>query len=299
MKDLKAPVIKNQIPGPKAQELLKLREKYVPTAIGHLVPTFIKKGEGVVVEDVDGNLLFDFAGGIGALNIGYSHPEVVEAVKAQAEKYFHPQINCILYESYIKLAEKLAEILPGDNNKKTMFVNSGGEAVENAVKIAKKYTGKTDIFSLEAAFHGRTMMAMSLTSKVKPYKLGFGPFPPGVHKLPSPYCYRCPYGQERETCNLRCAERLEEMLVTVAAPEEVAAVIVEPVQGEGGFIVLPKEFVTRIKQICEANNILLIDDEIQTGFSRTGKLLACEHWDVEPDIIVTAKSLAGDRKSVV
>lgn len=293
LKKIKTPQVKTRIPGPKAKELLELKEKYVPLGVYLTVPTFIKRGEGAVIEDLDGNILIDFAGGIGVLHIGYSHPEVVEAVKTQAEKYFHTSINVVLYESYIKLAQKLAEITPGDYHKKTMFVNSGAEAVENAIKIARKYTGKTDIISFEGAFHGRTLMTMSLTSKVKPYKFGFGPFAPGVYKLPFAYCYRCSYGLERETCNLRCAERLEEIFVTVTSAEDVAAVILEPIQGEGGFIVPPKEFVTRIKEICEANDVLLICDEIQSGFSRTGKMFACEHWDVMPDIITMAKSLAG------
>jgi len=291
--NIKKPKIKTEIPGPKAKALLQLKEKYVPKGIFNTVPTFIKRGEGAVIEDIDGNILLDFAGGIGVLNIGHSHPEVVEGVKEKAEKFFHSSINVVLYESYIQLAKKLCEITPGNFKKKTMFVNSGAEAVENAIKIARKYTKKTDIISFEGAFHGRTLLTMSLTSKVKPYSFGFGPFAPGIHKIPFAYCYRCSYGLERSSCSLRCVERLNEIFSSVISAEDVAAVILEPIQGEGGFILPPDEFVNRLKEICEKNNILLIADEIQTGFCRTGKMFASEYWEVAPDIITTAKSIAG------
>jgi 4-aminobutyrate aminotransferase / (S)-3-amino-2-methylpropionate transaminase / 5-aminovalerate transaminase len=293
IRSIKKPSIKTIIPGPKSKELLKNKDEFVPQGVFNTVPTFIKRGEGAVIEDVDGNILFDFAGGIGVLNIGYSHPEVVETVKKQAENFFHSSINVVLYESYIKLAKKLCEITPGDFKKKTMLVNSGAEAVENAIKIARKYTKKSDIICFEGAFHGRTLLTMSLTSKVKPYSFGFGPFAPGIHKMPFANCYRCAYGLQRETCNLRCAERLEEMFISVVDPENVAAVILEPIQGEGGFILPPDEFITKLKNICNKHNILFIADEIQSGFCRTGKMFASEYWDVVPDIITTAKSMAG------
>jgi len=292
IKNIKKPEIKTKIPGLKSKELLKLKEKYVPQGVSNTVPTFIKRGEGAVVEDIDENIFLDFVGGIGVLNIGYSHPEVVEVVKKQAGKFFHSSINVVLYESYIQLAKKLCEITPGDFSKMTLFVNSGAEAVENAIKIARKYTKKTDIVCFEGAFHGRTLLAMSLTSKVKPYSFGFGPFAPGIHKIPYANCYRCAYGLKRESCNLRCAERLEEIFTSVVDAGNVAAVILEPIQGEGGFILPPDEFVNRLKEICEKNNILLIADEIQTGFCRTGKMFASEYWSVIPDIIIMAKSLA-------
>ncbi len=290
--DTKFPKVKTTIPGPKAQELLKFKEKYVPNGVSVNAPTFIEKGQGALIEDVDGNTFLDFAGGIGVLNIGYSHPEVLEAVKLQADKFFHSSFNVILYESYIRLAEKMAQITPGNFDKKTLFLNSGAEAVENAIKIARKYTKKTDIICFEGAFHGRTLLGMSLTSKIKPYKFGFGPFASGIHRIPYPYCYRCPYGLEKDSCDLRCAERLDEIFLSVVEPENVAALILEPIQGEGGFIVPPDEFMTRIKEICVKNNILFIVDEIQTGFCRTGKLFATDYLGIEPDIITTAKSLA-------
>jgi len=290
---IERPQVNIAIPGPKSKKLLKIKEEYVPKGLLNVVPTFIKRGEGAVIEDIDGNILFDFAGGIGVLNIGYSHPEVVDAVKTQAEKFFHSSINVVLYESYVKLAKKLCEITPGDFKKKTVLFNSGAEAVENAIKIARKYTKKSDIICFEGAFHGRTLLTMSLTSKVKPYSFGFGPFAPGVHKIPYANCYRCAYGLQRETCNLRCAERLEEMFISVVDPENVAAIILEPIQGEGGFVLPPDEFISKLKNVCNKHNILFIADEIQTGFCRTGKLFASEYWDVIPDIMTTAKSMAG------
>jgi len=290
--NIKKPNIKTEIPGPKAKRLLKIRDQYIPSGVYHTIPTFIKRGEGAVIEDIDGNILLDFAAGISVLNIGYSHPEVVKAVKKQAGKFFHSSINVILYESYIQLSKKLCEITPGDFPKMTMFVNSGSEAVENAIKIARKYTKRTDIICFEGAFHGRTLLTMSLTSKVKPYSFGFGPFAPGIHKIPYANCYRCAYGLERETCHLRCAERLEEIFTSVVDAENVAAIIVEPIQGESGFIVPPDKFITKIKNICEKYNILFIADEVQTGFCRTGKMFASEYWSVIPDIITMAKSLA-------
>ena len=293
IRNIKKPEIKTGIPGPKSQELLKIKEKYVPQGLFQTVPTFVKRGEGAVIEDIDGNILIDFTGGIGVLNIGYSHPEVVEVVKDQAEKYFHTAITVVLNEPYVQLAKKLCEITPGDFSKKTIFFNCGAEAVENAIKIARKYTKKTDIICFEGAYHGRTLLTMALTSKSKPYTFGFGPFAPGVYKIPFGNCYRCAYSLRRETCNLRCAERLEEIFATVVDAENVAAVIVEPIQGEGGFNLPPDEFFTKIKEICEKNNILLIADEIQTGFCRTGKMFASEYWSVVPDIVTTGKSIAG------
>jgi len=187
----------------------------------------------------------------------------------------------------------LREITPGNFKKKTMLVNSGAEAVENAIKIARRYTKKTDIICFEGAYHGRTLLTMTLTSKVKPYSFGFRPFVPGIHKIPFAYCYRCSYGLERSSCNFRCAERLNEIFDSIVSAENVAAVILEPIQGEGGFVLPPDEFVNRLSEICKKNNILLIADEIQTGFCRTGKMFASEYWETAPDIITTAKSIAG------
>lgn len=289
------PKIVAELPGPKSQELLKLREENVATGISYGIPTFIQRGEGAMVEDVDGNILMDFVGGIGVLNIGYSHPEVVAVVKEQVEKYFHTSINVIQYEQYVRLAEKMNELVPGDFKKKTMFVNSGAEAVENAVKIARKSTGRTEIVTFTGAFHGRTSLTMALTSKVKPYKHGFGPFPTGIHRAEFPYIYRRPTGISEENAIEYFIEKLHNFFLEEVSPDEVAAIIIEPVQGEGGFLPVPIGYVKELRKICDENGILLICDEIQSGFGRTGRLFACEYWadnGIYPDIMTSAKSIA-------
>jgi len=285
-------IVTPEVPGPKAQELLALHKENVPSGVSNVLPTFVKRAEGALFEDVDGNVFLDFAGGIGVLNIGYSNAEVVEVVKEQAEKFFHTMINNVYYEQYGKLAKELNLLMPGDHAKKTFFVNSGAEAVENAIKIARKYTKRTEIITFTGAFHGRTLMTMSLTSKVKPYKFGFGPFAPGIHRMEFPYCYRCPFGLDRKTCGLHCANRFEDFFLEEVDASEVAAVIIEPVQGEGGFILPPDEYVERLRKICDENGIVLIADEIQSGFARTGKMFAHDYWSVTPDLVTTAKSMA-------
>ncbi len=290
---LVGPKIKTEIPGPKSKELLIKREENVPKGVSQGAPIFANKGEGALIEDVDGNVFLDFVGGIGVLNIGYSHPEVIQAIKDQSEKFLHTSINVVLYEQYIKLAEELNELIPGNFKKKTMLVNSGAEAVENAVKIARKYTKRTEVIAFTGAFHGRTNLTMGLTSKVKPYKFEFGPFAPGIHRMQFPYCYRCPYDKKRESCNLYCADQFESFFIEVVDPSEVAAIIIEPLQGEGGFVLPPDEYITKLRELCDEHGILLIADEIQTSYGRTGKLFAIEHWNVEPDIVTTAKSIAG------
>ncbi|BAF59366.1 4-aminobutyrate aminotransferase and related aminotransferases [Pelotomaculum thermopropionicum SI] len=284
--------IKTEIPGPKSLELLELRKKYVPKGISNSGQVFAGEAEGAVITDVDGNRYIDFATGIGVINVGHRHEKVVKAAKEQIDKYIHTSFNVIMYEPYVRLAEKLAAITPGSFPKKTMFANSGAEAVENAVKIARKYTKRTGIIALECAFHGRTLMTMTLTSKIRPYKYGFGPFAPEVYKIPSAYCYRCYFGLEYPSCDMRCLSNLERFFVAEQPADNIAALIAEPVQGEGGFIVPPPEFLPGLKQICEKYGILFVVDEIQTGFGRTGKLFACEHFGLAPDIITIAKSLA-------
>lgn len=287
------PQMLTQLPGPKSKKLMELRDRNVPKGVSVNVPTFLKAGSGAMVVDVDGNLMLDFAGGIGVLNIGYSHPEVVEVVKEQTDKFFHAMVNVLQYEQYSLLAQKMNEIAPVEGAAKTMFVSTGAEADENAIKIARRFTGKTDIIAFEGAFHGRTLLTLALTSKVKPYKYGFGPFPAGIHHFPFAYCYRCPYGLEKKDCGLRCAERIREAFLSVVDPDDVAAIIVEPVQGEGGFILPPDEFMVELRKICDHHNIVLIVDEIQTGFNRTGKRFALDHIGIKADIVTTAKSLAG------
>ncbi|MFX4263212.1 4-aminobutyrate--2-oxoglutarate transaminase [Pelotomaculum propionicicum] len=284
--------LKTQVPGPKSQEILELRQKYVPRGISYSTQIFVKEAKGAVITDVDGNEFIDFAGGIGVNNAGHCHEKVVQAAKDQIDHFIHTSFNVAQYEQYVKLAEKLDEVTPGSFPKKTMFANSGAEAVENAVKIARKYTNRTGIIALECAFHGRTLLAMTLTSKVKPYKYGFGPFASDVYKVPSAYCYRCYYGLSYPSCDLQCLKNLERFFVAECPSDQVAAVIAEPVQGEGGFIVPPPEFLPGLKQICEKHGILFIADEIQTGFGRTGKLFACENFGLVPDLMAIAKSLA-------
>ncbi|SNS61355.1 4-aminobutyrate aminotransferase / (S)-3-amino-2-methylpropionate transaminase [Anaerovirgula multivorans] len=296
MLELREPKIVTELPGPKSKEMLKQRAENVPQGVSNIVPLYIKRGEGALFEDVDGNVFLDFAGGIGVLNIGYSHPEVVAAVKEQSDKFFHTSINVVLYEQYAKLAEKLNKLIPGDFKKKTMLVNSGAEAVENAIKIARKYTKRTEIITFTGAFHGRTLLTMTMTSKVKPYKWDFGPYAPGIRRMLFPYCYRCPHGLEKATCNLHCAKQFEAFFLEEVTPEDVAAIILEPIQGEGGFIIPPDEYIKALRKICDKHGILLIADEVQSSYCRTGRMFATEYWKelgVCPDIVATAKSIAG------
>ncbi|WP_425712651.1 4-aminobutyrate--2-oxoglutarate transaminase [Fictibacillus sp. Mic-4] len=279
------------IPGPKSQEILERRKRVVPRGISNGTTAFVKKASGALVEDVDGNTYIDFAGAIGTINVGHSHPEVVKAIKDQADQFIHTGFNVMMYESYIELAEKVTELAPGDFPKQAAFFNSGAEAVENAVKIARKYTKRQGIVSFRRGFHGRTLMTMTMTSKVKPYKYEFGPFAPEVYKAEYPYAYRRPEGMTEEQYSQYLVEQFEHFLIADAAPESIAAVVMEPVQGEGGFIIPTKEFVQGIYNICKKYGILFVADEIQTGFSRTGKYFAIDHFGVEPDLITISKSL--------
>lgn len=280
------------LPGAKTKELLKRRQQAVSKGVGNNFPLFVEKAQGALLHDVDGNVFLDFAGAIGTINVGHSPAEVVEAVKAQMERYIHTCFHVGMYEPYVALAEKLAQITPGDFSKKAVFLNSGAEAVENAVKIARKYTGRTGIVSFTRGFHGRTLLGMSLTSKVKPYKFQMGPFAPAIYKAPYPYPFHRPATMSEQQYAQFCLSQFEDFLLTEAAPEELAAVIMEPVQGEGGFIVPPKEFVQGVFAICKKHNILFIADEIQTGFGRTGAMFASTHFDIEPDLITVSKSIA-------
>lgn len=284
--------LKTQIPGPNSQSLLEKKQKYVAQGISNGTPLFIDRAEGALMTDVDGNTFIDFYGGIGVINAGHCPKPVVKAIQDQAEKLLHTCFMVTMYDSFVDLAQKLTEITPGTFEKKTALVNSGAEAVENAVKIARAYTKRTGILAFEMAFHGRTNMTMALTSKVKPYKHGFGPFAPDVHRIPSAYCYRCHYGSSYPGCGMQCLQQFDRFFAAEVAPESVAAMIIEPVQGEGGFIVPPKEFLPGLKKIAEQHGILLIIDEVQTGFGRTGKMFASEQFGVVPDIMTMAKSIA-------
>ena len=288
-----APKIVVTPPGPKSVELMRLREKYVPKAVYNVTPIFVDESEGAVIRDVDGSEYIDFATGISCLNVGHRNPKVIKAVKEQLERYLHLCFHVTPYEPYVRLAEKLALIAPGNFEKKVVLVNSGAEAVENAVKVARRFTKKTVIIAFEYAFHGRTRLTMSLTGSVHPYKYGFGLLDPAIHRTPYAYCYRCSFGLEYPTCNMRCLEYIKNTLAIHLSPDDVAAIIAEPIQGEGGFIVPPKEFLPGLRKICDENDILLIADEVQSGMGRTGKMFAVEHYNVVPDIITMAKSLGG------
>jgi 4-aminobutyrate aminotransferase / (S)-3-amino-2-methylpropionate transaminase / 5-aminovalerate transaminase len=274
-------------------ELVALRNRHVPKGTFHSTPAFVESAHGAVLVDADGRELIDFAGGIGVVNVGHSHPKVVAAIQDQAAKFIHTCFHVAMYEPYVKLAAKLNELSPGAFHKMTMFANSGAEAVENAVKIARHATGRPAVIALEGAFHGRTLLTMTLTAKVKPYKQGFGPFAPEVYRMPNAYCYRCPFGLRYPSCDAACADYLEEFFVGSVAPEQTAALIAEPIQGEGGFVTPPPEYFAKLQAICRKYGIVLIVDEVQSAMGRTGKLFAIEHWGVEPDIVTVAKSLAG------
>lgn len=288
-----AAIISDTIPGPKAKELFDRRMQAVARGISYNAVLFVKEAKGALIKDVDDNVFIDFAAGIGVQNIGHSNEDFINAVTEQVKKYTHTSINIAMYEPYIALAEQLIAITPGSSEKKVMFANSGAEAVENALKIARKYTRKQGVISLECAYHGRTYAAMTLTSKVKPYKFEFGPFLSEFYKIPSAYCYRCPYKSTYPGCGLACAERLDTMLKGELVPEAIAAFIAEPIQGEGGFIVPPREYLPAMESICRKNNIVFIIDEVQAGFARTGKFFASEHFDIHPDIMTLSKSIAG------
>ena len=285
--------LKTAIPGPKSQALVERRRRAVPQGVPLTVPIAIAHAEGALLTDIDGNRLIDFAGGIGTLNTGHRHPAVVAAAKAQLDEYIHACFQVVNYEPYVAAAERLNALTPGAFPKKTMFVNSGAEAVENAVKIARRHTGRQAVIAFDHAFHGRTLLTMTLTSKVMPYKKGFGPFAPEVYRLPFPYCYRCETGPAQGRCCLASRAHLETLVATQVDPDSVAAVIIELELGEGGFVPAPPEFVDALAEFAREHGIVLIDDEIQSGFGRTGKLFAAEHYGLAPDVIVTAKSLAG------
>jgi 4-aminobutyrate aminotransferase/(S)-3-amino-2-methylpropionate transaminase len=248
-------------------------------------PVFVAEAEGATVTDVDGNRFLDFAGGVGVMNVGHGHPRVVEAIQEQAARYVHTDFTVVPYEGYVELAERLAELVPIRGETRAAFFNAGTEAVENAVKFARLATGRHAVIAFEGGFHGRTMLALSLTSKPHPYKTGLGPFSAEVYRAPFPNEYRGPSAAE-------ALERLEYMLHTHVPPEQVAAIVFEPEQGEGGFVPAPAEFVTGLRTLCDRHGIVLVADEVQTGFGRTGRMFAMEHYGVEPDVITVAKSIA-------
>ena len=285
--------LRTAVPGPRSTALAARRNAAVPRGLSHATPVYVAKAEGATIEDVDGNRFIDLAGGIGCLNVGQRSPGVTKAIHEQVDRFLHTCVQVTPYESYVRLAERLNEVTPGRFAKKTLFVNSGAEAVENAVKVARAYTKRPGIIAFEDAFHGRTMMTLSLTSKTHPYKAGFQPFPGEVYRIPFAYCYRCSYSLKYPSCDIYCALHLEDTFKRVVAQEGVAAVIAEPVLGEGGFVVPPPDYFKVLLEVCRRYNVLFIADEVQSGFGRTGALFACERYGIEPDILVSAKSLGG------
>jgi 4-aminobutyrate aminotransferase/(S)-3-amino-2-methylpropionate transaminase len=276
------------IPGPKSRAVLERKAKVVPDALSVHAQVMIDHGLGASFTDIDGNTFLDFSGGVGCHTVGYSHPRVIEAATKAAARFTHTDFTVIPYESYIDLAERLA-LRCGEGPRKVFMANSGAEAVENAVKIARAATGRSAIICFEGAFHGRTLLAMSLTSSQRPYKAGFGPFAPEIYRVPYPYPYRHP---RPDLAGKEALEAIERAFTTLVDPSNVAAVIVEPIQGEGGFVVPPPEFLPGLQKLCQQHGILTIADEIQTGFGRTGRFLASEHFGFEPDIVTLGKSIA-------
>ena len=285
--------LQTAIPGPKSRALAERTATAVPRGLSHATPIYVERAEDAWLEDVDGNRFLDFGGGIGCINVGHRQPEVVSAIRHQLDHHLHTAAQVVSYESYVAVAERLNAATPGKFPKKTLLVNTGAEAVENAVKIARAHTGRPGIIAFEDAFHGRTMMALALTSKTHPYKAGFAPLPGDVYRIPYAYCYRCSYSLQYPSCDLFCARHLEDTFKRVVASEDVAAVIAEPVLGEGGFVVPPKDFFRVLIEVCHRHGVLFIADEVQSGFGRTGRLFASEYYGIEPDLLLTAKSLGG------
>ena len=294
LKDELPKIITETLPGPKASKIIARRAEAVPSAIKCVYPVVIERGEGAMIEDVDGNRFLDWIGGVGVLNVGFSHPEITEEVKKQSEKYFHGMFNIVTHEGYVKLAEKLNEIVPvkGDK-KKTYFANSGAEADKNAVKVAKAFTKRPNIICFSGAFHGRTNLTMAMTSK-KAYAKGLGPFPEGVYRAEYPYLYRKPAGMTEEEAIKYYIDSIYKVFEECSPADYIAAIVVEPLQGEGGFIPAPIEWIKAVRKICDENGIMLIADEVQSGFCRTGRMFASQYWKeagVMPDILATAKSI--------
>jgi 4-aminobutyrate aminotransferase/(S)-3-amino-2-methylpropionate transaminase len=290
-------VLKTKIPGPKSQALMTERQAAVARGPFHVTPIFIARAEGAVIEDVDGNHLIDFAAGIGVVATGHCHPSIVSAVRDQTGEFLHAGFNITPYENYIRLCQRLnqsfARLHPAPVQAKSFLANSGAEAVENAVKIARAFTGRQAIICFDHAFHGRTYMAMTLTSKFKPYKYGFAPFNPEVYRAPFPYCYRWRTSSDPAVVAEQCFEEFVRLAKYQLSPNQIAAVIFEPVLGEGGFVPMLPEFLKKLRTFCSEHGIVLIADEIQSGFGRTGTLYACEQLGCSPDLLVTAKGLGG------
>jgi len=290
---MKAPHIQTALPGPKAQAIVERDHRVSAPAYGRVYPLVVRQAQGMVVEDVDGNLFLDFMAGIAVASTGHSHPRVVKAIEEQAKKFLHICGSDYYYEPMVELAEKLNRLAPGPAPKKVFFTNSGAEAVEAAFKLARYHTKRQHVIAFHGAFHGRTLGALSLTASRASHRAHFGPLIPGVHHLPYGFCHRCPYQLTYGSCGIACVDVIEKQLFRYEVrPQEVAAIFVEPVQGEGGYIVPPPEYLPMLQELCRKHGILLVADEIQSGFGRTGKMFASEYWGIEPDILCAAKGIA-------
>ncbi|MGE5304127.1 MAG: acetyl ornithine aminotransferase family protein [Alphaproteobacteria bacterium] len=290
---MQIPQIKIKPPGPKAREIIDRDLRFTAPAYGRVYPLVVKRGQGCAVEDVDGNLYLDFMAGIAVASTGHAHPKVIEAIEQQARKFLHICGSDFYYEPMVTLVEKLSGLAPGSGAKKVFLTNSGTEAIEAAFKLARFATKRKHVIAFLGAFHGRTMGSLSLTASRASHRAHFSPLVPDVHHVPFGNCHACPYHLEHGSCGIECVNYLEKVLFRhEVAPEEVAAIFVEPIQGEGGYIVPPDEFLPMLQDLCRRYGILLVADEIQSGFGRTGRMFACEHWGVEPDILCVAKGIA-------
>ncbi|MBS1600223.1 MAG: 4-aminobutyrate--2-oxoglutarate transaminase [Bacteroidetes bacterium] len=283
--------LKTALPGPKSLQVLERRKNALPSGLAKSTEVVVERAEGALVWDVDGNQLIDFAGGIGMINIGHRNEKVVDAIKKQLDKYIHTCSLVTTMEPYVELAELLNSLTPGNFKKKTLLANSGSEAVENAINVAKYYTKRNAVLCFEGAYHGRTLLTLSLTSKYALFKKGFGSYVPDIYRIPSPNTYRKANGMSEEEYISSCIEKLDEAFISQVDPESLAAIIIEPVLGEGGFLPIPGAYLRKLREVCDKYGIVFIADEIQCGASRTGKLFAIQHSDVIPDIVVSAKSI--------
>jgi 4-aminobutyrate aminotransferase / (S)-3-amino-2-methylpropionate transaminase / 5-aminovalerate transaminase len=278
--------IRTEIPGPRSRDLAERELRAVAHPLVVHLPVFAARAENATITDVDGNTFVDFAGGVGVINVGHAHPRIVEAIAEQAQRFVHTDFTVVPYETYVELAERLGALVPIGGETRAAFFNAGTEAVENAVKLARLHTGRPGVIAYEGGFHGRTLLSLTMTSKFHPYKTGMGPFAPEVYRAPYPNPYRGPDAVE-------ALARLERIFETHVAPTHVAAIVFEPQQGEGGFVPAPPAYVEGLRAICDRHGIVLVADEVQTGFGRTGRMFAMEHFGVEPDLVVVAKSIAG------
>jgi 4-aminobutyrate aminotransferase len=287
------PQLHGPLPGPRARRIIERDQKVISPAYTRAYPLVVSRGEGAMVEDVDGNRFLDFNAGIAVVATGHCHPKVVEAIQQQAARLVHMSGTDFYYENMVELAEKLASLAPGGGERRVSFGNSGTEAVEAALKLARYSTGREKFIAFLGAFHGRTLGSLALTASKPVQRRGFSPLMPGVHHIPYAYCYRCAYGKTPDSCGVECAKVIEEQLVkTILPSDEVAAIVVEPVQGEGGYVVPPQKFFDELARIAKRFGMLLVFDEVQSGMGRTGKMWAAEHFNAAPDILAVAKGIA-------